>query len=359
MAWGTRRGQKQQNAEVSPGTLSSRLLELAGALGVNDAANADAIVDRAVEALGAQRSDPLRHVALDVLDRVPINVLLADREFTIIYANDSSMRTLREIQAELPIPASTIVGSSIDVFHRRPHHQRSIVSNPALLPHEARIRLGAEWMDLRADALVDDHNNHLGTIVTWSLATERLRVESELADLASGVASGLTQMQASVNEIARSTTETASLAELAASTTAGMSAAMAHLGATADRIGDVIAFISGVATQTNLLALNATIESARAGDAGKGFAVVAAEVKALAGETDRATGDIRDSIEEMQRAVGEANGSIANISSLIDRLREMSNTVAAAVQEQTAATDELARTAQAAAGRRELNGGSW
>jgi methyl-accepting chemotaxis protein len=117
----------------------------------------------------------------------------------------------------------------------------------------------------------------------------------------------------------------------------------------ATRIGDVVELINTIAGQTNLLALNATIEAARAGEAGRGFAVVASEVKALAEQTAKATGEIGQQISGIQVATQESVNAIKEISSTIERLSEISSTIAAAVEEQGAATHEISRNVQQAA----------
>jgi len=125
---------------------------------------------------------------------------------------------------------------------------------------------------------------------------------------------------------------------------------MAELSAAGDRIGDVVKLITSIAEQTNLLALNATIEAARAGDAGRGFAVVAQEVKNLAGQTAKATDEISAHIVNMQRATGESVNAIKAIGSTIERIREISTSISAAVEQQGNATQSIAKGVEAAAG---------
>ncbi|HXP97771.1 MAG TPA: methyl-accepting chemotaxis protein, partial [Telmatospirillum sp.] len=117
----------------------------------------------------------------------------------------------------------------------------------------------------------------------------------------------------------------------------------------AGKIGDVVRLINDIASQTNLLALNATIEAARAGDAGKGFAVVAGEVKSLANQTAKATEEISAQIVAVQNATKDAVAAIQGIGNTIARINEIASTIAAAVEEQGAATQEIARNVQQAA----------
>ena len=127
--------------------------------------------------------------------------------------------------------------------------------------------------------------------------------------------------------------------------------AVKELDEAAARIGDVVKLITDIAEQTNLLALNATIEAARAGDAGRGFAVVAGEVKALAGQTSRATEEIAAQIAGMQRATERSIEAITAIEHTIREIGDISGAIAAAVTEQGAATQEIARSVEIAAKR--------
>ncbi|MGV3709161.1 MAG: methyl-accepting chemotaxis protein, partial [Gemmatimonas sp.] len=122
-----------------------------------------------------------------------------------------------------------------------------------------------------------------------------------------------------------------------------------RLGESSAQIGKVIKVITSIAQQTNLLALNATIEAARAGEAGKGFAVVANEVKELAKETARATEDISNKIQAIQSDTGGAVTAIAEIGSVINKISGIQSTIASAVEEQTATTNEMARNVSEAA----------
>ncbi|MGJ5141573.1 methyl-accepting chemotaxis protein [Bradyrhizobium oligotrophicum] len=163
------------------------------------------------------------------------------------------------------------------------------------------------------------------------------------------VASATEELSSSVTEISRQVQESARMANEAVDQARKTNDRVGELSKAAARIGDVVELINTIAGQTNLLALNATIEAARAGEAGRGFAVVASEVKALAEQTAKATGEIGQQISGIQAATQESVGAIREISGTIERLSEISSTIAAAVEEQGAATQEISRNIQQAA----------
>ena len=163
------------------------------------------------------------------------------------------------------------------------------------------------------------------------------------------VATATEELSSSVGEIGRQVRETARIASEAVSQAQATTDHVGGLSKAASRIGDVVELINSIAGQTNLLALNATIEAARAGEAGRGFAVVAAEVKALAEQTSKATGEIGQQIADIQSATQQSVGAIGNISATIERLSEISATIAASVEQQGGATKEISRNVQQAA----------
>jgi len=163
------------------------------------------------------------------------------------------------------------------------------------------------------------------------------------------VATGAEEMGASIKDIAKNATEAAKVATSAVKAAETTTVTVSKLGESSCEIGQVIKVITSIAQQTNLLALNATIEAARAGEAGKGFAVVANEVKELAKETARATEDISRKIEAIQTDTKAAVDAIASISGVIHQINDISSTIATAVEEQNATTNEMSRNVSEAA----------
>ncbi len=157
------------------------------------------------------------------------------------------------------------------------------------------------------------------------------------------------EMTASIRDIAHQVGAATLVTSEAANEAAATSADIRALSEAAARIGEVVKLINDVAAQTNLLALNATIEAARAGEAGKGFAVVASEVKALANQTARATHDIGEKVSEIQNATQRTVASIEKIVGTVENVRSISTAIAAAVEQQGAATEEIAGNAARAA----------
>ena len=335
---------------------------------------------------------------IQMVDKMPINVLLADpTDFTITYANQTSIDTLKELQQYLPCQADDIVGQCIDIFHKNPVHQQKMLADPNNLPINAKIRLGEETLDLRVSALMGTDGGYIGPMLTWTVVTKFVEMagnfESNVKTVVESVASASTEMEMSartlsataeeassqstavaaaseeastnvqtvaaaaeqlaqsVEEVGRQVQQSSTIASNAVSEAQKTNEEVEGLATAAEKIGEVVGLINDIASQTNLLALNATIEAARAGDAGKGFAVVATEVKSLADQTATATEDISSQISAIQNATENAVKAIKGISGTIGELSEISSAIASAVEEQSAATREIAQSVeQAAAG---------
>jgi methyl-accepting chemotaxis protein len=193
-----------------------------------------------------------------------------------------------------------------------------------------------------------------GTLTATAERSQRLTTvvaaaSEEASTNVQSVASATEEMASSVNEISRQVQESARIASEAVDQARKTNDRVGELAKAAARIGDVVELINTIAGQTNLLALNATIEAARAGESGRGFAVVASEVKALAEQTAKATGEISQQITGIQNATHESVGAIKEIGDTIGKMSEIASTIASAVEEQGAATQEISRNVQQAA----------
>jgi methyl-accepting chemotaxis protein len=184
---------------------------------------------------------------------------------------------------------------------------------------------------------------------TQQLSTVVAAASEETSANVQSVASATEEMASSINEIGRQVADSNRIATEAVDQAGKTDGRIAELSLAAGRIGDVTKLITTIAEQTNLLALNATIEAARAGDAGRGFAVVAQEVKALASQTAKATSEISAQIAAMQAATQDSVIAIKEIYGTIGRVSEIAAAIAAAIEEQGAATQEIARNVQQAA----------
>jgi methyl-accepting chemotaxis protein len=188
------------------------------------------------------------------------------------------------------------------------------------------------------------------TVEETALITSKV---ANAADEASGnvqtVAAASEELHASIEEISRQVTRSAQIAQKAVSETAATDTSVAALSAAGQKIGEVVQLIQNIASQTNLLALNATIEAARAGDAGRGFAVVASEVKSLATQTAKATEEIAEQVSAIQSATDSVVAAFRSTGTTISEMNEIAAAISSAIEEQGAATREIAGNIQQAA----------
>lgn len=145
------------------------------------------MTEAAKQLLSISRSGMTNTESAGMLDNAPFNVLYANQDFIITYANPKSLETLKKLEKYLPITVSKLVGSSIDIFHKVPAHQRRMLSDPRNLPHRAIVNIGPEKVDLLATAIYDENKEHIGSMVTWDIVTEKLVSEENLARIQSMV----------------------------------------------------------------------------------------------------------------------------------------------------------------------------
>lgn len=334
-----------------------------------------------------------------MVDKMPINAMMCDpKSLELIYMNEMSKKTLKELEVHLPVSADNLIGQCIDVFHKNPSHQRRILGDPSNLPFTAKIKLGPEILKLDITGILDDDDTYVGALATWAVVTKTEQAAAmvteksqSLEDEAASASAAVEQMSSAADETMHLASMVAAAAEEAMANVQTVAAATEELSVTgsdianqatqasdvassaadraeraaeevsalqdaSDRIGRVLSLISEISHRTRLLALNATIEATRAGESGKGFAVVAHEIKALANQTSSAVDDITHEIETVQGEVGNTVSAIGDIRQRITEVDTIASAIASHVGEQTTATSEIAANSQeAAAGTMEVS----
>ena len=239
-------------------------------------------------------------------------------------------------------------GASRDAVEREAQAHRETLANAFV----GKMQALAQSFGQSSGEVADAAKNLSATAEETSRQAQAQAVAAAAEEAAANVqtvASSSEEMAASVREINGQVAHSAKIADSAFTEAEAFNARIDKLAHAASTIGAVVDLIKGIADQTNLLALNATIEAARAGTAGKGFAVVAAEVKQLADQTAKATGEIGAKVEEIQQATDGTVKSMSEIVRVISNIKETASTIASAVEQQGAATAEIARNCQQAA----------
>lgn len=332
-----------------------------------------------------------------MVEDAPVNLIKTDANLNIVKINAKGMETLHKLQQHISVPVNQLIGNSIDIFHANPGRIRTIVGDPANLPHEATIELAGEFLELQVSATFDADGNFDGPMLAWTIVTdtvqrderasatttelvacaEELRVSAtelihsaessiESSQLTLGkaqsvnanatmVAGSAEEMSISIQSISGSTHELSEALGRAAQTAVEAAQRMEVLAEANEEIARVSESIADIADQTNLLALNATIEAAGAGEAGRGFAVVAAEVKDLARETMLATDSIKEQVRNVTTRANDVSQAVSTINEVIEQVNILSTTLSGAVEEQSVTTREIAGAiGEAAAGSDEI-----
>lgn len=339
---------------------------------IEDSLASDLMVQMAeIKAAAAQKKNSalvLTTVAL--LGTLFLSFLIIRAVNASFSATVSSMTELAEGRLDMILPPVTKneIGDMVKAMHifQQNGIERKRMQEEQEIENQAKLRRAEKIEKLIAgfDSKSSDLLKGLAAAATQMEATSQSMsaIAEETTKQATAVASAATQAGANVQNVASATEElTASIqdiarqvnvsgekAKVASGSVVKTQEIMDRLSNAAGRIGEVIELITGIAEQTNLLALNATIESARAGEAGKGFAVVANEVKTLATETQKATDEIASVIKSVQTETQESVAAIQGISRIVAELTETSTAIAAAMEEQTAATREISRNVQEA-----------
>ncbi|MFQ5557726.1 MAG: methyl-accepting chemotaxis protein, partial [Acidimicrobiales bacterium] len=331
-----------------------------------------------------------------MVENAPLGMIFADNDYDVQYLHPEMVRLLTSVEAHLPVRVDDIVGESIDRFHGpRAAQIRDLLGSGHL---ETELTIGDESFALSAAPMITEDGDQLGFLTTWTSITAAReaaareqsifehtttllevvrekaaelsgnaatlgRISDELTGgaeqttsqaqsvgaaseeasaIATTVAAAVEELQASIVEISRGATAATTTAAEAVDVASSTRVTIEKLGESSEEIGKVVDLISAIAEDTNVLALNATIEAARAGEAGKGFAVVANEVKDLAGETARATGDIKERVERIQADTQAAVEAIVKVAEVVETISSTQQTIAAGVEQQTVTTNEIA-----------------
>ncbi|MDP3533428.1 MAG: methyl-accepting chemotaxis protein [Alphaproteobacteria bacterium] len=329
-----------------------------------------------------------------MVEEMPLSILVADpqKDFAISYGNKSSLTMMKTFEQFYGFKSSELIGTKIHQFHKNPDHQRQLLSNPNNLPYKKRTKIGNDWVDLQASAILDKNGKYISVMSAWNVVTTQVKLandfESSVKDVVELVASSASQLKSSaeimannaektnhnsnivaaaseqasanvqtvasaaeqlshsIQEIARQVSQSTLICTKAVGQAKSTNTTIQFLANAVHKIGEVVNLITEIAGKTNLLALNATIEAARAGEAGRGFAVVASEVKDLANQTARATDEIAGQILSIQNSTNDAVKSIEIIGSVISELNDIATSISSAVDQQGAATKEIAMNVQ-------------
>ena len=309
--------------------------------------------------------------------------LIGSALFVWLYVGRSILRRIAQLQKAMQLLSSgdletqmarskqqdeiTVMADSLEVFRENMINARNMTAEQdrdriakneraarvetRIHDFEGKVRNALEKLQTAANSMQTTAQDMSSTADRSSALVSAVAAAAEETSVnVQTVSAGTEELTSSIAEISRQVVTSSQIAAKAVSEAGETDATMQGLAESANRISVVIDLIQTIASQTNLLALNATIEAARAGDAGRGFAVVASEVKSLADQTAKATDEIRTQIVAMQQVTSTAVGAIRNIGQTITEINEVSTAIATAVEQQGAATREIARNIQHAAG---------
>jgi len=298
------------------------------------------------------------------LDAVPANLFVADPQLTLVYMNPAAAATVRvhgeDLRRTFGVGPDQVLGASLLRFQADPQRMERILRSPGQLAPDTEFTLGKVTFTSRINRFTDAD----GYVVSWEDVTalrisqqrsaalaERLGETQDVSSSMQAVAAAIEEMAASASEIARNAAEANTTVSSAVSVVGSANQTMTELGTASEQISDVVKAIGAVAEQTNLLALNATIEAARAGESGKGFAVVAGEVKELSKQTKEATERINAMITSVQHLSRAAIGAIGGLAEVMEQVSQNQASIASAVEQQTATTEEISASVTHAARR--------
>jgi methyl-accepting chemotaxis protein len=302
-----------------------------------------AALNRAVDALraGAGQRQEMTRIS-SMMEQVPVNVLFADREFKIRYANRASVKTLKTIERLLPVRPEDIIGQCIDVFHKRPEHQRRLLSDPKNLPHQANIQLGDQSLSLLVSAVRDQDDNYVGAMVTWEVITERLALERQVKEATERDRRRADELLGKVDQILK-TVRTAGGGDLTSGVTVLGEDAIGQVGrALAQLLGNLRSSVAAIAANAKTLA-----------GASEELSAVSTQMSANAEETAAQAGVVSAASEQVSKNVQTvATGTeemSASIREIAKNASEAARVAQSAVQVAQAANTSVAKLGESSA----------
>src|SRR6478735_1037867 len=376
---------KIRQQELDADDYGQTILEETRKLNVGLGISVQQLVDGVQKETDASTSQAREEISLATKTMLGLGAatLVGSILFVWLYVGGNILRRIRSLQRSMQLLSDGDLES--EIYQSRQHDEIASMANSLLIFRESMIegralsadqdkdRVAKSERASRMEARIVEFETTVRTALD-SLSTAASSMQSTAqsmsatADQSSAlvsavasaaeetsvnvqtVSSGTEELSSSIAEIGRQVVSSSEIARKAVAEAGATDSTMQGLADNASRISVVVDLIQTIASQTNLLALNATIEAARAGEAGRGFAVVASEVKSLASQTAKATEEIRAQIASMQQVTVSAVGAIRNIGHTIGEINDVTTAIAAAVEEQGAATREIARNIQHAAG---------
>jgi methyl-accepting chemotaxis protein len=247
----------------------------------------------------------------NMIDSAPINVMYCDVEGTIQYMNTASRQTLTGLQQYLPIAVDRMIGSSFDVFHKNPSHQRRLIADPKNLPHRADIGVGPEKLSLLVSAIMDSRGNYVGPMLTWEVITERIALKKREEELVAATEQARAELQGKVDSLL-STVNAAARGDLTAPVQVTGTDAVGQL---ASALGELIGSMRGSVSEIGRTADGLAKASETLTEISNQLAAGATQTSAQAGSVSTASEAIRSNINNVAAAAEEMSATVRDIAS--------------------------------------------